>query len=187
MLDPAPAYALSAIAVPPSCEPNFRIKRGCKTFAGAFFCGMEWDEWQLARALVGPQDVVLELGARFGTTSCVLAKQTGNTGRVVSVEPDASVHDKLLRNRAAHNCSFHVLKGVVGDAPLAMSRRFSHYATQTRAAQPHERNTLPSLDVASLERRIGHRFTTLLIVCSPASHLRDRGREDPRGGGGGAG
>ena len=94
MLDPAPAFSANAATAPPECEPNFRVKRACKTFTGAFFCGMEWDEWQLVNGLVTPQDTVLELGARFGTTSCVLARRTGNSGAVVSVEPDKSIHSK---------------------------------------------------------------------------------------------
>ena len=109
MLDPAPRYSPDATAaVPPDCEHQFGIKKACRTFAGAFFCGMEWDEWQLVNALVTPDDTVLELGARFGTTSCVLSKRTGNAGRVVAVEPDRSVHSKLIRNRDSHNCSFHI-------------------------------------------------------------------------------
>ena len=88
LLDLAPALTSDATA-PPDCENGgFRIKRPCKTFDGAFFCGMEFDEWQLVRGLVRPANAVLELGGRFGTTSCVLAQQTGNSGRVVTVEPD---------------------------------------------------------------------------------------------------
>ena len=77
----------------------------CKTFVGRgengtgprsnrkgrIRCGIEWDEWVLVEALVSPSHTVLELGARFGTTSCALARATGNSGRVVAVEPDASV------------------------------------------------------------------------------------------------
>ena len=168
MLDPATLYPASSLAAPPDCEPNFHVKRPCKTFSGAFFCGMEWDEWQLVNALVRPENTVLELGARFGTTSCVLAQKTQNSGGVVSVEPDKSVHNLLLRNRDRHNCSFHVLRGVVGDSPIALSKEFGHYATQTRLARPNERNSkhvLPSITVARLEEQIGRKFDTLLIDC----------------------
>ena len=99
--DLAPALT-GPISTPPGCEKNFRIKRHCRTFDGAFFCGMEWDEWNLVRALVQPHNVVLELGARFGTTSCVLAERTGNNGNVVAVEPDPKAHKQLLRNRQRH-------------------------------------------------------------------------------------
>lgn len=165
MFEPSPSWPDAAVRAPPECEQGFRIKKACKTFNGAFFCGMEWDEWQLVNGLVTPQDTVLELGGRFGTTSCVIARRTGNTGNVVSVEPDRSVHRTLLANRDRHNCSFAVVKGVVGDTPLALSREFGHYATQTRDAKPGERGALPTIDVVSLEQRIGRPFTTLLIDC----------------------
>ena len=49
---PAPAFS-GPIGAPPEVEgAGFRIKRACRTFDGAFFCGMEWDEWNLVRALV---------------------------------------------------------------------------------------------------------------------------------------
>ena len=165
VIEPAPSYPLHAIKTPPDCEPNFRVKQACRTFEGAFFCGMEWDEWQLVNALVRPEDTVLELGARFGTTSCVLSKLTGNAGRVVAVEPDRSVHGKLIRNRDSHNCSFHIVTGVVGDAPLALSRRFGNYATQTQRARPGDRGVLPSISLAALEQHVGRPFTTLLLDC----------------------
>lgn len=163
IFSPAPQFSGPAMT-PMEMEANLRIKRPCSTFAGAFFCGMEWDEWQLVKAFVRPENMVLELGARLGTTSCVLAQQTGNIGRVVSVEPDTKAHRPLLRNRARHNCSFHVVRGAVGDTPLAMSSRFSHYATQTQLAAAGE-PAIPSIDLTWLERRVGGKFDTLLIDC----------------------
>ena len=161
---PAPAFS-GPIGAPPEVEgAGFRIKRACRTFDGAFFCGMEWDEWNLVRALVRPNNVVLELGGRFGTTSCVLSQATGNRGNVVAVEPDPKAHRQLLRNRDRHNCSFHVFGGTVGDAPIAISPRFGHYATQTKLATAGER-VLPHVSAAALEQRIGKQFDTLLIDC----------------------
>jgi hypothetical protein len=62
------------------------------------------------------------------------------------------------------NCSFHVVRGTVGDLPLAVSNRFTHYATQTRPATPGERS-VPSIELAALEQQLGLRFDTLLIDC----------------------
>jgi len=118
----------------------------------------------MVRALVTPADVVLEVGARFGTTSCELARATGNAGRVVAVEPDASVHAALLANRDAHCCNVAVLRGTVGAHPLVMSRSGRSYNSQTRAARPGE-PSLPHSTVAQLEARVGAPFTTALIDC----------------------
>ena len=51
-------------------------------------CAVEWDEWQIVRAMVPKNSTVLELGARFGTTSCVLSEAVSPGGMVVAVEPD---------------------------------------------------------------------------------------------------
>ena len=174
---PASAPPESEGADPPSVDalrfswrfaPNF-IKRPCKSFEGAFFCGMEWDEWQMVNALVHSQATVLELGARFGTTSCVLARRTANSGFVVSVEPDHTVHARLLRNRQRHNCSFHAMLGVVGrPGSVVLSRDLAkrHYARQTRPATTADGGrALPAIPFEELERRIGRRFDTLLLDC----------------------
>ncbi|EJK65209.1 hypothetical protein THAOC_13962 [Thalassiosira oceanica] len=58
----------------------------------SFACDIEWDEWMLANAFIQPGDVVVEFGARFGTTSCILSRNVGKHGEVISVEPDVTVH-----------------------------------------------------------------------------------------------
>ena len=45
----------------------------------------------LIDALVPPDAVVLEVGARYGTTACMLALKTNNSGNVVSVDPDPHI------------------------------------------------------------------------------------------------
>ena len=95
--DPSPAFDGHALA-PPQSEVNATPRvaynyalwyglryRPCPTFQAASLCGIEGDEWTLVRALLKPSHHVLELGARFGTTSCVIAEATNNSGNVVSV------------------------------------------------------------------------------------------------------
>jgi FkbM family methyltransferase len=135
----------------------------CNTFDGANRCSIEWDEWVLVQALVSPSSTVLELGARYGTTSCVLARATGNSGNVVSVEPDARAHADLRRNRDAHACNFHIVRGTVSKHRLAQGRGGS-YETRTRLAG-HNETGLDNFALNELERWIGSRFNTLLIDC----------------------
>jgi FkbM family methyltransferase len=164
MINIAPQFP-GPMSAPPECEgSSFRIKRPCKSFDGAFFCGMEWDEWNIVRGLVRRNNVVLELGGRFGTTSCVLSEQTGNAGNVVTVEPDPKAHKALLRNRQRHNCSFHIVRGTVGDTPSSISQTYSHYATQTRPAAAGD-VAVPNIAFKSVEQLIGKKFDTLLIDC----------------------
>ena len=118
---PAPFLTGSARA-PPQSELGLRaaatfswgtwwpIRQGaCRTFKGANPCGIESDMWTLARALVAPHHAVLELGGRYGTTSCVLAEVTNNSGKVVSVEPDPKAQTPYVpisaHTRVASACS----------------------------------------------------------------------------------
>jgi len=62
-------------------------------------CPIERDEHELVQRFITSDDNVLELGGRFGTTSCEIAVMQNNTGRLIVVEPDKSVWTSLLYNR----------------------------------------------------------------------------------------
>ena len=199
-LDPSPGYRGYALSPPQSEVPPpfswgawYPMRHThCPTFLGASVCGIESDMWTMVRALVSPAHSVLELGARYGTTSCVLAQATNNSGRVVSVEPDPAAHDALQRNRAAHKCNFHIFRGTVGrTSQVLLARRTGGssktYEVRTRTATPDEMKApahpaglrgigsdggggsslvvLDRLDVESLERRVGFRFNALVVDC----------------------
>ena len=62
---------------------------------------------------------------RYGTTSCALAKATGNTGRVVAVEPDPAAQAHLVANLRRNGCSVGVVRGTVGaSSPLEVVSKF---------------------------------------------------------------
>ena len=174
VLHRSPQFADGAVATaPPQSEgAGFRPHHRCVTFVGATLCGMEWDEWAMVRALLGPHRRVLEMGARFGTTSCVIASVLNNSGRLVSVEPDQSVHHSLLANRDSHHCRFDVVAGTVGmDAAVSVLRvhpKLGGYGTLTSAASSSNKTVGPLVDnlpIAELERQAGYQFDTLLLDC----------------------
>ena len=154
----------------------------CNTFN----CNIEWDEWNLVRAHVTPTDTVIEFGARYGTTSCVLAEATRNSGRVVAVEPDARAHETLLANRAANRCNFAVVLGTVSVMPLSLPHFSRNHYDQTTHISGAGKASLPNIaSYHILEKRVGFNFTAVLIDCegciafvnstgllaSPAMHL----------------
>ena len=180
MLLPAPTYARAAARSPVEREQGLRqrMNESCRTFAGppaSMKCGIEWDEWTMVHALVTDSDAVLELGGRFGTTSCALAAATGNSGRVVAVEPDERAWPYLMRNRHEHQCAFGVLRGIVGrtDVTLTHSTDNDGYASTTSTAalaslrrSMRDRSVrVPAMPLADVESRIGYNFTVLLIDC----------------------
>ena len=144
----------------------------CSSFETPW-CNLEFNEWSMARAQILPNDTVIEFGARYGTTSCAIADALGNSGRLVSVEPDARVYSALLRNRNRNHCNFHALLGVVSSEPLELRRLRIHghdqlstngYDQTTRPARSASA-TLPGFKFQELEAKIGSRFTAALVDC----------------------
>ena len=54
-------------------------------------CGVVWDMHVLVREVIKPQDVVMEFGGRYGTTTCAIASVQNNSGALIAVEPDPKV------------------------------------------------------------------------------------------------
>merc|ERR1719159_47409 len=89
------------------------IADGCGSFEGyGFDCYIESPEHALVQKWIPATASVMEFGARFGTTTCKIAEQISNSGKLVSVEPDHTVWDSLESNIKLHNCRAHVLRGV---------------------------------------------------------------------------
>ena len=158
----------------------------CRTFAGATECGIEWVQWLMADALVRPGDTVLELGRAVRDDLVRYAAATNNSGRVISVEPDAAVHAALLANRAAHRCRFHAVLGVVSSAAMAMVPDGPQsYATQTAvlAVAPGARGDGPGAATVDRARRAAasagpahRRPGGLRRLSAPAARARRRAR-----------
>lgn len=143
-------------------------KKSC-TFLGAH-CPTEAIEHDLVRKYIRKEDIVLEFGGRFGTTSCEIARTQGNSGKLVSVEPDSSVWYLLAYNRQFHQCNFWIYRGVVSARPSSQMKLLSaSYDTRTIPAQNSRNSTnsnlLPSLTIKQLEDHLKLRFNVLLIDC----------------------
>lgn len=142
----------------------------CEGWEGmGFICGIEFPEHKLVRDHLSPNSTVIEFGARFGSTSCEIARKLENSGRVISVEPDPTVWSNLEANLRSHDCHVHVLRGVVGSRALRF--RYSNYASRTEDvddATPQNDDRLVTVDnyhIAELESALGFRVDALLIDC----------------------
>ncbi len=78
------------------------------------------------------------------------------------MEPDASVHGYLLKNRHEHSCNYHAVLGVVSTEPMFMGNK-AHYAQMTKTGG--NGSGLPSIDVPEIENVIGSRINVALIDC----------------------
>ena len=163
---PAPRFAGIPLRLEDE-EPQGIDRWGpCKTYAGTSMCLINRDQWVMIDALVRPNDTVLEIGARYGTTSCRLARATKNSGFVVAVDPATTTTQDLLRNRDRHRCNFAAVAGTVASAPMSMGPPSGYdqrtiRARTTGASSPAVTNFAPR----EIELRLGSSFNVALIDC----------------------
>ncbi len=129
-------------------------------------CDIERDEHWLVEALVSPAHTVMELGGRFGTTSCALSQATNNSGAVLVIEPDNLAWPYLHRNRWANLCSFAVWAGSISSEGVVVHREPTHggYGTRSSAAGNKTRS-VPNLSFFDAEQKLGRPINALLIDC----------------------
>lgn len=175
---PHTSFASGPVPVTPAEEAQ---QQPCsflnESLAPSISCTLEKPTAADAMAYIRPGSTILEIGARYGSVSCTLAALTANSGRVVSVEPDATVWPVLSANLASHNCSVRLLQGAIADAPLHLSRsKKSPYATHTATQLMQNERTRPSssalvktvvpaISFDELVSKTGLNFDTLVIDC----------------------
>ena len=121
---------------------------------------MEYPEQCISNTYISREDTVLELGARYGSVSCIINKRLSDKTRQVSVEPDELVWKCLDDNIRRNDCSVHVHKGFVSKKKHSLTQYgygSSSYETET--------SNIPSASVEDLEERYGIKFTALVADC----------------------
>lgn len=91
----------------PDC--SFKMETG-----NPVICGLEHTSHYQYAKWIRPSDIVLEVGARYGQTTCMLKKLTAGQGEVIAVEPDKKVWAVLEENLKTHKCETQLVKGVIG-------------------------------------------------------------------------
>ena len=122
-------------------------------------------EQEHAHLFVEPTDVVLELGARYGSVSVVINRKLNNPLNHVAVDPDQRIWECLERNKAINNCGFHILKGVVSKTPVALTDLTECAGYGTRSFQTIEPTSVKSYTLEEVQEMYGLKFTTLVADC----------------------
>jgi FkbM family methyltransferase len=125
---------------------------------------VEVSEQQLAREYIRPDDIVLELGARYGSVSCCINKILRNKTNQVVVEPDERVWKCLENNKKINWCGFHIIKGFVSNSKLELTDHLSYngYGTTTIKS---ENSVIPSYTLESIKKQTGLNFNVLVADC----------------------
>lgn len=84
---------------------------------------VEFEEQRLTKEFIKESDVVLELGARYGSVSCTINRILSDKKSQVSVEPDYRVWDSLKNNRERNGSKFHIIEGFISKKKLNLVPR----------------------------------------------------------------
>lgn len=122
-------------------------------------------EQAMAEAYIEPNDVVLELGARYGSVSCRINLKLADKTKQVSVEPDERVWEALEKNKDANQCQFHILKGCISNAPRVLIHPQSANGYGATTAH-HANSTMPHFTLEEVKQKFGiETFTVVFADC----------------------
>jgi FkbM family methyltransferase len=111
----------------------------------------ELKEQLLCYYFIEPDDIVLELGARYGTVSCIINKKLNDKNNQVSVEPDKSVWKILETNIKNNNCKINLIKGAISNKKLNFNSKDYGSYTQVIENECSIKNDKKVIKIYSLE------------------------------------
>lgn len=121
----------------------------------------ETTEQLIALKYIKPDDIVLELGARYGTVSCVVNKLLNNKNNQVSVEPDKNVWNALDLNLTNNKCNTNVVKGFISKKSLSLNE--NGYSSMQ---QIDNSTTTPNYTLDQVKEKYNiSNFTVLIVDC----------------------
>jgi FkbM family methyltransferase len=124
----------------------------------------EKPEQYLADIYISRDATVLEMGARYGTVSCIINKRLKDPTKQVSVEPDERVLKALEKNKKRNKCEFNILYGTISKKPVKLTGLDVYYGYGT-TGEEDETSSIPHYSVAEVEKKYNLKFDTLVADC----------------------
>ena len=125
---------------------------------------IERREQALARQFIDENDVVFELGARYGSVSCIINSILNCKTNQVVVEPDERVWEALERNKKINNCQFHIIKGFVSNKKLSLTNLNSYNGYGTTYLI-NDKSTVPAFTLQEIINKHNLKFNVLVADC----------------------
>lgn len=126
---------------------------------------LEVDEQKLVNTFIQPDDVVLELGARYGTVSCVINSKLNNKSNQVSVEPDERVWEALEKNMKLNKCSFNIIKGFISNKKLSLENLDNCFGGYGSTFVDDEKSNIQSYTLDEVQNTFNLKFNVLVADC----------------------
>ena len=126
---------------------------------------IEKEEQTLAEQYILDDDIVLELGARYGSVSCIINKKLNNKNNMVVVEPDDRVWDALEENMKRNNCDFKIIKGFISNKKLGLTNLDCFLGGYGSTFIENEETKIPSYTLEEIKEKHGLNFNVLVADC----------------------
>jgi FkbM family methyltransferase len=126
---------------------------------------VEKQEQDLANQYVLEDDIVLELGARYGSVSCIINSKLKNKTNQVVVEPDDRVWKALELNRERNNCHFHIVKGFISNKKLDLTNKSAYLGGYGATYIENEKTLIPSYSLNEIIKKYNLNFNVLVADC----------------------
>ena len=118
---------------------------------------IENTEQRLSQKHIQPEDIVLELGARYGTVSCLVNRIINDKDNHYVVEPDNLVWEALEDNMKINHCKFNIIKGIIGKNKYKLEG--SGYAKTSVIDNSYGTSQIETFDLPDIP------FNTLIADC----------------------
>lgn len=126
----------------------------------------ERDEQLIVSHYIRPTDVVLELGARYGSVSCIINKILNNKKNQVSVEPDSTVWDALEKTKQENKCDFLIYKGIISSNQYDLKLNgYGSTVDITNSISNMETIKTDHISLEDLQKTTGLKFNVLVADC----------------------
>ena len=126
---------------------------------------LEVPEQNLAHMFIKNDDIVLELGGRYGSVSCVINYNLDNKKNHVVVEPDERVWDALERNKIVNNCQFNIVKGFISKKKLALTNLDEWFGGYGATSVIQEDSNIQSFSLDEIKKNYNLKFNVLVADC----------------------
>ena len=123
----------------------------------------EREEQYMANDFILPNMTVLELGARYGTVSCVINNKLENPRNHVVFEPDKNVIAALIKNRNTHKSKFTIVNGIIASKPMKMI--LNGYASTVSIANKNDKDVIKYITLKNIMKKTKLNFDCLVADC----------------------
>jgi FkbM family methyltransferase len=125
---------------------------------------IEKQEQDLVNIFIMPNDIVLELGARYGSVSCCINQKLINKNNQVVVEPDERVWDGLEKNKIRNNCKFNIVNGFISNIKLGLTNLDIHFGYGT-TFELNDNSKIPCYTLEEIQNNYNLNFNVLIADC----------------------